>query len=88
MESELFFSAVEEGEMKLGFVKPFLIGFTCGMGVTLLSLYTHKPGSVVSSIDRIGDRGRMRRAKEEEKKVDRALLKAAGFSDEEIDEAF
>jgi len=88
MESELFFSALEEGEMKLGFVKPFLIGFTCGMGVTLLSLYTHKPGSVVSSIDRIGDRGRMRRAKEEEKKVDRALLKAAGFSDEEIDEAF
>jgi len=88
MESELFFSAVEEGEMKLGFVKPFLIGFTCGMGVTLLSLYTHKPGSVVSSIDRIGDRGRMRRAKEEEIKVDRALLKAAGFSDEEIDEAF
>lgn len=74
--------------MKLGFVKPFLIGFTCGMGVTLLSLYTHKPGSVVSSIDKIGERGRIRRAREEEKKVDRVLLKAAGFSDEEIDEAF
>ena len=74
--------------MKSGFIKPFLIGFACGMGITLFSLYTQKPGPVVSSIGRIGELGRTRRAREEEKKVDRALLKAAGFSDEEIDEAF
>ena len=74
--------------MKSGFMKPFLIGFACGMGVTLLSLYTQKPGSVVSSIDRLGELGRTRRAREEEKKVDRELLKAAGYSDQEIDEVF
>ena len=74
--------------MKSGFMKPFLIGFACGMGITLLALYTQKPGSIISSIDRLGELGRTRRAREEEKKVDRELLKAAGYSDQEIDEVF
>ena len=80
--------AVGEVEMKTGFLKPFFIGFACGMGVTLLSLFVHQPGSGVSPIDKIGEKRRIRRAKEEEKKVDRELLRAAGFSDAEIEEAF
>ena len=74
--------------MKAGFLKPFFIGFACGMGVTLLSLFVHQPGSGVSPIDKIGEKRRTRKAKEEEKKVDRELLRAAGFSDAEIEEAF
>ena len=81
-------SVTEEVAMKSGFVKPFLIGFACGMGITLLCLCTQGPGSVLSSIDRIGEKGRMRRTRKGEERVDRALLKAAGFSDSEIEEAF
>lgn len=74
--------------MKAGFLKPFFIGFACGMGVALLSLFVHQPGSGVSPIDKIGEKRRIRRAREEEKKVDQELLRAAGFSDAEIEEAF
>ena len=74
--------------MKSGFMKSFLFGVTCGMGITLLSLYTRKPGCFVTSIERLAEVGRTRRAKEEEKRLEREWLKAAGFSDKEIDEVF
>jgi hypothetical protein len=74
--------------MKSGFMKPFLFGFACGIGITLLSLYTRKPGSFVTSIERLSDVGRTRRAKEEEKRLEKEWLRAAGYSDQEIDEVF
>jgi hypothetical protein len=48
-----------------------------------IALYTQKPGRLVEAI---AESGRARRAKEEEKKLQRERLKAVGFSDEEIDE--
>jgi hypothetical protein len=74
--------------MKSGFMKPFLFGFTCGIGITLLSLYARKPGCFVTSIERLSDVGRTRRAKEEEKRLEKEWLRAAGYSDQEIDEVF
>jgi hypothetical protein len=79
---------VEEVEMKSTVLKPFLLGFTCGIGITLLSLYTRKPGCFVTSIEKLAEVRRTRRAKEEEKRLEREWLKAAGFSDKEIDEVF
>jgi hypothetical protein len=67
-------------------LETFLLGVTCGIGITLLALYTQKPGRLVSSIETIAEVGKSRRAKEEEKKLQRERLKAVGFSDEEIDE--
>ncbi len=55
--------------MKFTVLKPFLFGFTCGIGITLLSLYARKPGCFVTSIERLAEVGRTRRAKEEEKKL-------------------
>jgi hypothetical protein len=74
--------------MKSTVLKTFLFGATFGIGITILSLYTQKPGRLVASIDAIAEMGRARRAKEEEKKLRRERLKAAGFLDEEIDEIF
>jgi hypothetical protein len=74
--------------MKSNVLKTFLLGATFGMGMTILSLYTQKPGRFVASIEAIAERGRARRAKEEEKELRRERLKAAGFLDEEIDEIF
>ena len=74
--------------MKSTVLKTFLFGTTFGIGITILSLYTQKPGRLVASIDAIAEMGRARRAKEEEKKLRRERLKAAGFLDEEIDEIF
>ncbi len=72
--------------MKATVVESFLLGVTFGIGVTLLALYTQKPGPFVASIETVAEMGRTRRAKEEEKRLQRERLKAAGFSDEEIDE--
>lgn len=74
--------------MKSTVVEAFLLGLTLGIGVTVLSLYTQKPVCLVSSMETIAEMGRARRAKEEEKKLRRERLKAAGFLDEEIDEIF
>ena len=74
--------------MKSTVLKTFLLGVTFGIGMTILALYTQKPGCFVTSIDTIAERRRTRRAKEEEKKLKRERLKAVGFSDEEIDEFF
>ena len=72
--------------MKSTVLGSFLLGVTFGIGITLLALYTQKPGRLVASIETIAESKRARRAKEEEKKLQRERLKAAGFSDEEIDE--
>ncbi len=72
--------------MKSTVLETFLVGVTFGIGLTILFLYTQKPGRLVTSIETIAERGRARRAKEEEKKLQREMLKATGFSDEEIDE--
>ena len=79
---------VEKVEMKSTVLKPFLFGVTCGIGITILSLYTQEPGRIVTSIEKLAEMGRARRAKEEEKRLEREWLKAAGFSDKEIDEVF
>lgn len=57
-----------------------------GIGLTILALYTQKTGRLVTSMETIAEMRRARRAKEEEKKLQRERLKGVGFSDEEIDE--
>jgi hypothetical protein len=69
--------------MKSSVLGTFLLGVTFGIGITILALYTQKPGRLVETI---AESGRARRAKEGEKKLQRERLKAVGFSDEEIDE--
>jgi hypothetical protein len=76
----------EEVEMKSTVLETFLLGVTFGIGITILSLYTQKPGRLVISIETIAKMGQARRAKEEENKLRRKRLKAVGFSDEEIDD--
>ena len=74
--------------MKSNVLETFLFGVTFGIGITILSLYTQKPGCLVTSIEIIAEKGRARRTKEEEKRLRRERLKAVGFSDEEIGEFF
>ena len=69
--------------MKSTVLETFLLGVTFGIGITLLALYTQKPGHFVEAI---AESGRARRAKEIEKRLKRERLRAVGFSDEEIDE--
>ncbi len=69
--------------MKSTDVGTFLLGVTFGIGLTFLALYTQRPGRFVEAI---AESGRARRAREEEKEVQRGRLKEVGFSDEEIDE--
>jgi len=69
--------------MKSSALEAFLLGVTFGIGITILALYTQKPGRLVEAI---AESGRARRVREGEKKLQRERLKAVGFSDEEIDE--
>jgi len=69
--------------MKSTVLETFLLGVTFGIGITLLALYTQRPGHLVEAIAKSG---RARRAKGAEKKLQSQRLKAMGFSDEEIDE--
>ncbi len=64
----------------------FLLGVTFGIGISILALYTQRPGPLVASMETIADMSRARRAKEEENKLQRERLNEVGFSDEEIDE--
>ena len=64
----------------------FLLGVTFGIGITILALHTQKPSRLVTSMETIAEVRRARRAKEEEKRLQRERLEAVGFSDEEIDE--
>ena len=75
---------VEEAEMKSPVLETFLVGVAFGIGITVLSLYTQKPGCFVTSLETIAEMGRTRRAREEENKFLRKRLKAMGFSDKEI----
>ena len=70
--------------MKSPVLETFLVGVAFGIGITVLSLYTQKPGCFVTSLETIAEMGRTRRAKEEENKFLRKKLKAMGFSDKEI----
>jgi len=70
--------------MKSPVLETFLVGVAFGIGITVLSLYTQKPGCFVTSLETIAEMGRTRRAKEEENKFLRKRLKAMGFSDKEI----
>ena len=85
---ELRGEAAEEAEMKSDVLEGVLFGVTLGIGITILSLYTQKPGSFVSLTETIAERGRARRAKEEQEKLRRERLQSMGFSDNEIDEIF
>jgi hypothetical protein len=69
--------------MKSTALETFLLGVTFGIGITLLALYTQKPGRFVGTI---AESGRARRAREEERQLQRERLKAVGFLDEEIEE--
>jgi hypothetical protein len=79
---------VKEAEMKPTILESFLCGVACGIGLTILSLYTQKPSCFVDSIETIGEIGRARRAKQEGEKLERERLRAVGFSDDEIDTVF
>ena len=72
--------------MKSPVLETFLVGVAFGIGLTVLSLYTQKPGCFVTSLETIAEMGRTRRAKEEENKFLRKRLKVMGFSDKEINE--
>ena len=74
--------------MKSTALETFLVGVTFGIGITVLSLYTQKPGQLVTTIETIAAIGRERRAKEEAKRLRRERLKEVGFSDEEIEGIF
>lgn len=72
--------------MKRPVVEAFLCGVTLGIGMTVLSLYTQRPACIATMIEATGEMGRARKAKKENEKIQRERLRAAGFSDEEIDE--
>jgi hypothetical protein len=72
--------------MKTTALETFLFGVTFGIGITVLSLYTQKPGRLVTMVEAIAEIGRERRAKEEAKRLRRERLKELGFLDEEIEE--
>ena len=83
------FEAIEETEMKGSKSvarKSFLLGVTFGIGVAVLSLYTGKPGWLADSLGAVAKMGRARKAKRQERKLQRKKLRAIGFSDKEIDE--
>ena len=79
-------NSFEGAEMKSKVLETFLFGVTLGIGITILSLYTQKPGSFVTLTETIAEKGRARRAKEEQEKLRRERLQSMGFSDREIDE--
>ena len=74
--------------MKSTALETFLCGVTFGIGITVLSLYTQKPGRLVTMVEAIAEIGRERRAKEEARRLRRERLKEVGFSDEEIEGIF
>jgi hypothetical protein len=69
-----------------GALETFLFGATFGMRIIILSWYTQNPGCLAASIEKVAEMGRVRRAREEEKKLKRERLKTIGFTDKKIDE--
>ena len=82
----MLFSVPEGTEMRSTVLGTFLAGVTFGIGITVLSLYAQRPGCFVTSLEAIAEKGRARKAKEEENRFLRERLKAMGFSEKEIDE--
>jgi len=78
----------QEIKMKSSFLETFLLGVTLGVGMTVLALYTQKPGLLATAIENLAQKGRARRARQEEEKFLRGKLKGVGFFDEEIDQFF
>jgi hypothetical protein len=74
--------------MKSTTLEAYFMGFTLGVGLTVLALYTQKPESLVTAIEVIAEKGRRRKAKQMERRANRERFRAMGFSDEEIDEVF
>ena len=72
--------------MKSPVLGTFMAGVVCGIGLTVLALYTQKPGCFVTAADTITDMGRARRDKKKENKFLRRRLTAMGFSNKEINE--
>jgi hypothetical protein len=72
--------------MKSPVVETFLVGVACGIGITILSLYTQKPSCLVATADTIAEMGKARRKKGEKERFIRKRLKSMGFSDKEINE--
>lgn len=75
-----------KAEMRIPILKTFLGGVAFGIGITVLSLYAQKPVFLVASLEKIAERGRDRRDKNEKNRILRKKLKAMGFSDKEINE--
>ncbi len=71
--------------MKSSTLESFLLGFTVGIGLAIFALYSQKPRAVATSLNSIAELGRIRRVKEDERRLQRERLKAVGFSDEEIE---
>jgi hypothetical protein len=74
--------------MKPTILESFLCGVACGIGLTILSLYTQKPRCLADPMEIVIEMGRARRAKQEAERLERERLRAVGFSDKEIDEVF
>ncbi len=72
--------------MKSTALESFLFGVTLGIGMTLLALYARKPDRLAASLETLAEKGRVRKAREEERRVQRERLREVGFSDEEIEE--
>ena len=72
--------------MKTTALEAFLFGVAVGAGMVLLVLNTHEPDYLAASLEAIAERGRARKAREEERRVRRERLREVGFSDEEINE--
>ncbi len=72
--------------MKSSTLESFLCGITLGIGLTLITLYSHKPDRLAASLENIADKGRARKAREIEKSMRQERLREIGFSEEEIEE--
>ncbi len=72
--------------MKSSVLESFFLGVTFGVGMTLLFLYTQKPGPLATSVQTIAERGWARKRKGEENRFRRERLKAMGFTNAEIEE--
>ena len=72
--------------MKLKDLETLVFGVALGVGITILALYTQKPGPLVTSIETIAEKRRARRAREEQEQLRKERLRSMGFSDTEIDE--
>ena len=88
VEAGNFFGAAKGARVKSSTLESFLLGFALGIGTAIFALYSQKPRAVATSLNSIAELGRMRRVKDDERRLQRERLKAVGFSDEEIKGVF